>query len=368
MGQDRRVYKLRLFDRGKVLSIDFGASEIKIVEGKYSKKGIIINKSFSIAVPENVYFNGQIEDMSELESVLEEGLKTYNIGSGSAIAVINSSMIITREITMPKVGSEQIESILKYQVGDYIPIHPDDYVVKHITLGTIVEDGIEKVKLLLIGVPKNIVESHFNLLKNVGLKPYVLDYQGNAMAKLLDYSDIINKDYNTVDLVIASVDIGYSSTKLAIVKNGNIEVSRVIDIGSKTLYSNLSDSFDCSLGELEEKVINIKDITHENNDQDEDISEDDRLVQLTRDILQTIMEKIEEVFRYYTSRENSNIINLILLQGGVSNIKEIDSLFTNYFDISSVKLQDLEKIDLNKDLKTYSNAIGGLIRINEVKK
>ena len=48
------------------LSIDFSANEIRVVEGKYSKKGITVNKSVSIPIPSIVYDDGMIKDMDQV--------------------------------------------------------------------------------------------------------------------------------------------------------------------------------------------------------------------------------------------------------------------------------------------------------------
>jgi len=78
------------------------------------------------------------------------------------------------------------------------------------------------------------------------------------------------------------------------------------------------------------------------------------------------MEKIEMIFRYYMTRDSGNIINYILLEGGLSNINGLDNLFSNYFNIPSIKLLSLDKIKWNEELSKFSNAIGGLIRFDRV--
>lgn len=352
-----------LFNR-KILSIDFGSYEIKVIEGKDTKNGIHILNYLTVKLPEDAYKDGEILDKDSIVKLLKDRLKENKIKTDLAYGVINSSSIITREITIPKVSDGEISSLIGFQVGEFLPIVPEDYIVNHIVLGSVENEEVEKLKILLIAVPKDLVISHLELMKEVNLKPEVLDYQGNAIAKLLKYSGSINENYNTRDIGIASIDMGYSSTKLTIVKNGKIEVSRVIDMGSETLYHNIKSFFDYSLKESEEKVMDIENII----DEDEEFTDYFRLVNLTRTTLVNLMEKIEAIFRYYTSRESSNKINLILLQGGLSKISGLDNLFSNYFNISSIKLSSLDKVNIDGDLNTYCNAVGSLVRLVEVKK
>ena len=354
---------MELFKNGKTLSIDFGADEIKIVEGKASKKGIIVNKEFSIKLPEEVYKDGEIHDMDQLSYLLKAGLTENSIGPMDVHGVINSSKIIMREITMPMVSDDHIVSILSYQLEDYIPINPEDYVVKFIKLGSVFEENIEKVNILLIGIPKHIVEAHLNLLKSVNLKPIALDYQGNAINKLISFGDSINQIYNNRDTV-TNIDMGFDSTSITISNNGVIKISRIIEGGANDILLSLKEEFDYSGDELRDKIMRIDDISESISD----LSEDYEIRTKTMEALRAIIDRIEMIFRYYRTREIGNEINLVILHGGLSNIPGIEKLFSDFFNIPCVKLDSISKVKFNGNLSKYANAIGGLIRLDGVKK
>lgn len=354
---------LELFRNGKTLSIDFGAEEIKIVEGKASKKGIVVNKEFSIKLPEEVYKDGEIQDMDQLSYLLKAGLAENSIGSLDVHGVINSSKIIMREITMPMVSDDHIVSILSYQLEEYIPINPEDYVVKFIKLGSVFEDNIEKINILLIGIPKHIVEAHLNLLKSVNLKPIALDYQGNAINKLINFGDSINQIYNNRDTV-TNIDMGFDSTSITISNNGVIKISRIIEGGANDILLSLKEKFDYSGDELRNKIMNIDDISESVSE----LNQDYEINIKTNEALKAIIDRIEMIFRYYRTREIGNEINLVLLHGGLSNINGIEKLFSESFNIPCVKLDSISKVKFNGNLSKYANAIGGLIRLDGVKK
>lgn len=346
----------------KVLSIDFGASEIKIIEGQASKNGIDILNAITVSLPKDAYQNGRILDSDIISTLLKSSLKENKITTNLAYSIINSSEIITREVTIPKVPEKEVEAIIGYQLNEFLPVDPEDYVVQHLILDTFTYGELEKFNILLIGIPRIIVISHLDLMKNVGLKPQILDFQGNTIAKLIGFNSRINNDYNARDIVIVSIDMGYDSSKLTIIKNGNIEVTRVLDTGAKDLYESLTSFFGYSIGEGEEKVRQIEDI----NAGREEFTDYYRLLNITKSTIENLLEKIETILRYYRTRDMGNDINIVLLQGGLSNINGMDNLFSNYFNIPSIRLTSLDKIKLNGDLIKYSNAVGGLIRMDEV--
>ena len=299
-----------------------------------------------------------ILNMDQLSYYLRTALKENKISSNLATLVINSSNIITREIVLPKVSDEEIESILKYQVEDYIPIEPEDYLFQHTHLGSVFEDGVEKLNLLLIAIPKIMVESHLHLVHNIGLKPYIMDFQGNAINKLFYYNDVINEINPTKGHTIASIDMGYSNTKVNITLNGALKVSRVINVGASQWIKDIQMNMDIN----EEKILNqMKDI-----EINEDDTENSAMIQSLSNILGQILEGVDMVIKYYNTRDIENKIDYILLQGGFSNINGLEDRYNTFFNINTIKLDSLDRIKNNEDMAVYSNAIGGLIRLDEV--
>ena len=346
----------------KILSIDFGATEIKIIEGQSSKKDINILNAITVSIPKDAYINGKTLDGDSISNLIKDSLEENNITTDLAYGIINSSEIITREVTIPKVDEKEVAAIIGYQLSEFLPVDPEDYIVQHLILGTIMEEELEKFIILLIGIPKTMVVDHLDLIIKAGLKPKVLDFQANTIAKLIGFNERINNSYNTQDIVVASIDMGYDSTKLAIIKNDRIELTRVLAIGAKDLYENIKSFFDYSMEEIEDKVREIKNL----NVAREEFTDYYRLLNITKSTIESLLEEIEMIFRYYRTRGMGNDINIILLQGGLSKINELDNLFSNYFNIPSITLSKLDKVKWDGDLIKYSNAIGGLIRMDEV--
>lgn len=334
---------MSLFSKKTTISIEFCSDEVKIVEGRYNKKSIAVDKCFSIPVPHGLYEDGVIKDVDEFMHIMQKGLAEKHVNRGEVYGVINSSNIIIREIRIPKVEVKLIASILDYQLDEYLPVDPEGYVVQYIPLDIVEEDGVEKLNVMLVGVPKYIVETHFNLLQNLGLKPVVMDYAGNAISKLIRFSDRINGIYDN-NTTIACVDLGHESTGLNITDKGQMSMSRVVkaEISPLVLETSIEPSYD---------------------DNDRDVA----VISGVKDYLAVLLDGIDMVFRYYNSREGANEIELVLIYGSYADVDGLEDLMTTYFDKPCVKLNVLDKVKFYGDLAKYANAIGALIRVNGVK-
>lgn len=346
----------------KSISIDFGSSSVKIVEGKVLDKNIQITNAVDIKLPQGLYSNGLINNVDELAHIIKSEMEKQKIGFGRAYGVINNSSIITREVILPKVKEEEINAILEYQLSEYFPVNPENYIVQHIMQGPVMVDDVEKMNILLIGVPKAMVSTHFDLLTKIGLTPEALDYQGNVMMKLLKNNPTINNSIETQGSTIAIVDIGMYSSKVFIIKDNIIKLTRILDIGANNLLDDLTTMFSFSRDYLETYIEEIVDI-NQPMDLDTDYY---RILARTRKVLEEIIESCNMTFRYYKSRDNDNTVDYILIHGGLQNITGTEEMFTEYLNIPCQKFKAFENIRSNFYYSTYINAIGGLIRLEEV--
>lgn len=345
----------------KILSIDLGSYESKVVKGKNTKNGIIVDKYFSIPTPEGAYRDGEILDKDLLSYVIKEKLKEERVKNKNVYFTINSSSIITREIIIPKVEDNEIEGVVRFQVGEYLPMDVKNYIIQFKTLGSIYEDNVEKLNILLVAIPKDIVDKHFQLAQDLDLEAKVLDYQSNSIAKLLNYNSQINQSYPTEEYTFAAIDLGYDSSKVTIINKDLIRVSRIVDIGTRYMNQNILNFFELNPKELEEKKLEI-----ENINKIEEDTENNRYYSLVKDSIKNLNERIEMIFRYYLTRNTDNKIDLILLYGGGAGLGGISNLFTNHFNIPTIRVEDLDQVGFGGEIHKYMNALGGLIRNTEV--
>lgn len=354
---------MNLFNSKTVLSFDFATKEIKVVEGKYSKKGVVVNNSFSVSVPKDIYNDGIIHDIEHLTYLLGQALNANNVTLGQAYGVINSTKIIIREIMVPKVDDKEVDSILHYQLEDFIPVNVEEYVVNYLNLGPILYEGLDKIKLMIICVPKTIVEPHLNLFKNLGLKPVILDYRGNSIRKLLMTNSQINGT-NEITGSIATIDFGYDASAITVIDGDVLKVSRLIEVGWKYLIEFLNHLFpELNEDELYSRTKALNDIKEDSEPNDDEC----KIINGVKLYINDVLPDFEMIFRYYSAREVGNVVDLIVLLGGFYNIAGIDNIFTKFFNKPTIRLEYLDRVKFEGKLFRYANAIGGLIRLDEVK-
>lgn len=345
-----------------IISIDIGSFETKIIQGVKEKENINIKKAFCIETPIEAYKNGYIKNKSELINVINEELKKNKIKTAPCYLSIKSTSIITREIDLPVLDNKEIDGLLKYQLPEYLPMDYSKYMVQHKVINKSMDNDKEKLNVMVVAIPKDMVDMHYDFVRELGLKPAVLDYQPNCAWKLFTFSNCINDIIDTTGKTIAAIDLGYDSTNVTIINKGKIQATRVIDMGGITLDNNTTSLIAVTRDELVSLKSNIEDV----NLIDDGFTDYNRYVNIIRTSIEGIIGRIDRIFKFYLSKDINNEIETLVLYGGLSNINGVDKLFSNYFGIPTIVLNKLNKINSIIDFNKYINCIGSLIRDDEV--
>lgn len=323
----------------KCLSIDIGTKYVKCVTGQRINNKLKIDKTFKIKLPDDIYENGHIKNTDEMKSILQKALSDNGVKIKQVICTIESSYAIKREIIVPAVEGEDLSEMVSYEIGQYLPIDINSYVLQYKIAREFEEDNVKKYELFVVALAKDIVGTIYNTLVDIGLEPYALDIHSNAVDKLSSEYNLIN-GADDKESTIAFIDIGYQNINVIIIEKGIYRFNRLIKNG--TMDFEISDS----------NIDEIKSI--------------DEIADNTA-ILENWISEIDKVFKYYTSRSVDNIIDKIYIYGGISVMKGLDTYISERLNIPVEKVKSIQDVDLisydEDTLSDYLNAISAVIRL-----
>jgi type IV pilus assembly protein PilM len=339
----------------KVVAFDMGSSTIKIVEGTYYKNDLTIEKYITIPTPKDAIIDGEIKKEEELCGKLSDVLKENGIKAKYGICTTNSSLIINREILIPKVEEEEMETVVRYEIQQYLPINLEDYILQGTIINEQEVDGIIKLNIRVIAYPEKIARGYYNLILKLQLKPYALDVNYNAINKLINLSEIKNEFINPKETFVF-IDFGASSIDVNIYNKGQLDFTRIIKDCGNEIDEMLMERNGI-------KVDEIKKFKEKNIDLNENI---DPVNVLTREIVDEWIEKIEKIIQFYKNRNMGNELNHIFVFGGSSKLNGLEEYMTQKLGIQTKK-KGLYKIvfksnDDGEPIDDFINVIGSVIR------
>ena len=339
----------------KVVAFDMGSSTIKIVEGTYYKNDLTIEKYIIIPTPKDAIIDGEIKKEEELCGKLSTILKENGIKAKYGICTTNSSLIINREILIPKVEEEEMDTVIRYEIQQYLPINLEDYILQGTIISEQEVDGIVKLNIRVIAYPEKIARGYYNLLLKLQLKSYALDVNYNAINKFINLSEIKNEFINPNETFVF-IDFGASSIDVNIYNKGQLDFTRIIK--------------DCG-NEIDEMLIERNGLkvneTRKFKEKNIDLNEKlDPVNILTREIVDEWIEKIEKIIQFYKNRNMGNELNHIFVFGGSSKLNGLEEYMTQKLGIKTKK-KGLYKIvfksnDDGEPIDDFINVIGSVIR------
>lgn len=343
----------------KLVGFDIGTSSIKIVVGKKVKEQLIIEKMITIPTPESGLMDGRITNIEELSGIIKFALSEAKIKENIAVCTTKSTLIINREILIPKVEEEEMETVIKYEIQQYLPINLDDYILQFTVLNEIVDDNGIKLKVNVISFPQKIAKDYYNLLLASDLKPFALDVEFNSVDKLMDMNTKIN-DYEYKNLnAVAFVDIGAASINVTIYKHGKLDFTRIIKSGGDNIDYALSQKLGMSPKLIESVKIEKSNLYN--------VAETDDTNVAIKEVVDDWIFELERILNFYKNKNSVEDIANIYIYGGTSNIKGLCATIKEKTGIKTRRISSLDNVvivekESSESLEQYINAIGSLIR------
>lgn len=340
----------------KVIAFDMGSGAIKIVEAMYYKNQMTVYKYLKAPTPKDAIIDGEIKKEEELYSKLKRILKKNAFNGKYGVCTTNSTLIINREIQIPKVEEEEMKTVIRYEIQQYLPINLDDYILQSTILGEEEVNGEDKVNIRVIAYPEKIAKGYYDFLMKLELKPYALDVNYNAVNKYINIVKTNNEIENETMGTVAFVDFGASFIDVNIYKDEHVQFTRIIKAGGNDIDEILMQNGGFNKEELEEE-------RYKNIDLSDDL--DSINIQII-EIVDEWIEKIEKIIQFYKNKNAGNDVDNIIIYGGSSKLNGMESYMTEKLGIRT-KIKGISKIDFKlndkNDSDDYINALGSVIRL-----
>ncbi len=366
----------------KVLSLDIGSKNTKIVLGAQSKKNVVIEKAITMITPAGCYNDGNIIDITKFKSEISDVLEMENIKYKNIIITSKSTSVITRDIDIPVAKKEDMDSIIKFQMERYLPIMFDDYIMQYKVLEEFEEDGVKQARVTVVVYPKIMAEGYYNLVKELKGNAVALDVSSNSINKLFIEDIKVNDENYSLEDTVAVIDLGYDFISVNIISKGNVQFTRIINYGGGHIDTDIASQLSIS-----EEVAEEEKLLHCNLESEDSSNSQSSVVNdIVKAQVRNWIQEIERMLNYYKSKDQGNKIDKVYIYGGSSNIKGIEAFMADAFNLPVTKTRSLSNVDCSKtnkakdkkskvdelkvdsfkveeQLSKYLNAIGAIIRL-----
>lgn len=332
----------------KVVSIEVGYSFIKLCEMDYKAKTPRVYRFAMVPTPLNVIEDGYLKESAGLRTAIKEALYRNKIKTKRAIFTVASSKIINREVMLPPVKPNMMESMIKANLKDYFPIDLSDHEISHVVLETFKDgENAGRTRVLLVAAEKALVASYEALAQSCGLTLVDLDYVGNSIYQA------VKKEANKIPSMILKIE--ENQTIITVVKNNNMMLQRSVNYGIDDAIHEVAanPAFDViednDAWQLIKRRCCIK-VTLDSDTKpiEPDLEQDDdmEIAQARMNVARTLAPLINSISRvvdFYNSR-NPEHIEQAYIMGMGGDMSGLSKLLTNELGIKTNVFRKLEGI------------------------
>lgn len=335
-----------IFGSRSILGVDIGTASIKIAEiSKSSSKPKLKNygilKGYSYLERPNSAIQTNTLKIAEKETaeLLRAIINKAGFKAKEAVAAIPSFSCFTAFLEVPRMSDIDMAKTMPFQISQNIPVPISEAAIEWLKLGEReTEEGI-KQQILIILIPKEIIEKYKTIFKLAGLKLLSVESESLSLVRAL-----IGED-PTPTLII---DIGAHSTNIVIINEKSLRVNRFADFAGASLTRAIAKGLNINVKRAEELKIR-KGLKATGGEYE--------LSTLPQPFLDAIINEAVKVKEEY-EKKSGRRIERVILAGGGANLIGINEYVEKQINLPIITANAFLQVSYPKELELLIKELG----------
>lgn len=342
-----------LFKEKKIIGLDIGSRNIKLVElNLLKKKYQVVNLSL-MPTPNGSYEGGKLVDPISLSKVIQEMIVEVKTKRKHLSMGVCGVGLLIKKISIPKMDKKLIAEQLQWEAEQHIPYEIDEVTINFYVLKNQPENP-GSIEVMLVAAVEEVIFKFVEVTDLLKLNCNVLDTNSFAAANCFNFCEVSDSLEP-----IALFNFGAKITNLSVIQSKEVIYVRDLPIGGdlytseiqRALNINFKDAESLKIsasvgGAVPEEVLSIIDSTHE-----------------------FLLEEVESAFQAFseTSEASKGVSETYITGGGSLTLGFENLMAKKYkanrfrpfdFPVFELKHLDPDKIEMMKDVATVCIGLG----------
>lgn len=323
------------------LGIDVGASAIKVVSVEKSTNGTELLGLGWEETPAGAVVDGSLNDLQTITKAVKSALDQTRTryGGASATVGLRGLNVIYKRLMIPYQGMAELPKQVLLEAQQHVDSDLDHWQIDYETLEAANTEG--QIPILLVAAKKSLVDQYVEMLKQVGVRPSVLDCDAFAMSNSFEFS------YPDAQQTTLCVDVGRDSTKVHMMRAGKSVIIRSLPLGGGHFTDLLSKHLSINYTEAESIKWNVgnPDFTAGYPDIDT----------VCRQHTNELCEEIKKTIEFYGGIENQGgerLVDVVVLSGGGSVVPGLSESLSTLLNADAVYASPFKGMTINKKVNS----------------
>ena len=230
----------------QVVGLDIGTSAVRAAELEFGSGAPVLVAFGQVGLPPGAIVDGEVQDLSAVSDAIMRLWQNGKFQSKSVVVGIAGLRAITREVDLPWVPDEDVDSAVRFQSEEVIPFPPDKTILSAQVLSDNVgPDGAKTRRVLVAAAHRDLVDGVVAAAENAGLIVEGVDLVSSALVRALGDPSV------AAERPEAIVSIGAGLTVVVVHQGGRPQFVRTIGTGGNAATAAVASALDLPLVDAE---------------------------------------------------------------------------------------------------------------------
>jgi type IV pilus assembly protein PilM len=317
----------------QVVGLDIATSAVRAAEVDTGANPPTLLAFGQIGLPPGSIVDGEIQDLSAVSDAIGRLWRNGQFASKSVVIGIAGLRAITREIDLPFVPDDEIDSAVRFQSEEVIPFPPDKTILSTQVLADFsAPDGTAMRRVLVAAAHRDLVEGVVTAVEGAGLQVQGVDLVSSALVRAL-----VDPAHMS-DSPEAIVSVGAGLTVVVVHQHGRPQFVRTVGIGGNATTAAVASALDLPLADSEALKRRLG----------EPIPQVQAAERAARASMAELVGEIRNSIQYFASLPGRAPIARVLLTGGGSRLSGLVETLQSQVRIPVELVSVLSRLDLRK--------------------
>jgi type IV pilus assembly protein PilM len=314
-----------------VVGLDIGTSAVRAAELDVSHSTPVLLSYGQVGLPPGSVVDGEIKDTTSVTEAVSKLWKSGQFSTSSVTVGIAGLRAITREIDLPYVADDEVDSAVRFQSEEVIPFPPDQTILSSQILADYTSPEGQKMRRVLVAAAHtDLVDGVIDAVEKAGITVAGVDLISSALVRVIGDPH--------ADQPEAVVSVGAGLTVVAVHQQGRPQFVRTIGSGGNATTAAISGALDLPVSDAEAVKRRI-------GDADVQLQTAERAAQTS---MMELVNEIKNSIQYFASLPGRLPVARVLMTGGGAELRGLVPMLQTQTGLPVMTVSPLSRVDTVK--------------------
>lgn len=320
-----------------LIGVDISSSAIKMVElAQAGKEGYRLERYVIEPLPKDTVTEGNIANLEVAGESLRRAWRRMQTRVKTIAMALPASAVITKKVIIPAADREEdLEVQVESEANQYLPFALDEVNLDFQVLGQ-APTGPEEVEVLIAASRREKVEDRVAVAESAGLKATIMDVESYAVQAAIE---LIEQKLpgKASERIIAAVDIGASTMRIAMLKEGQSLYVREQQVGGNQLTQEIARHFNIDAEEAEKEKRG-------------GTLPDGYAAEVLQPFMENLSLEVARALQFFFTSTQYNKVDHILLAGGCAMLPGLEDVVSARTQVNTIVANPFSQMQISSKL------------------